>query len=62
MAVPVIAKLVTSTVELTESGYEALVRESEQLRIIKNFVGLEDVYGVTQVQMLIKAMEVKTNE
>lgn len=36
-----------------------LIRESEQLRIIKNFVDIEDVYSKEQIKALIKAMEVE---
>lgn len=39
--------------------YSGLVRESEQLRILKNFVNLEEVYSKDQIKALIKAMEVE---
>ena len=46
-----------TTIETTENAYNALVRESEQLRILKNFINLESVYSKVEVQTLIKAME-----
>lgn len=39
--------------------YSGLVRESEQLRILKNFVNLDAVYSKDQIKELIKAMEVE---
>lgn len=41
-------------------GY--LIKKSEQLRILKNFVALEDVLCKSQIETLIKAMEEQTNE
>lgn len=39
--------------------YAHLVRESEKLRILKNFIALEEVYCKDQIKTLIKAMEVE---
>lgn len=50
--------MVTVDVEI----YAKLVRESEQLRILKDFVNLEEVYSKEQIKALIKAMEEQTNE
>lgn len=62
MAVPALQALTTATTSLTQKEYDALIRESEQLRILKNFVALEDVYSTDQIKSLIKAMEEQTNE
>ena len=40
-----------------EDKYEVLIRENEQLRILKNFIKLENVYSKTEIETLIKAME-----
>ena len=46
-----------TTIETTEADYKALVRESEQLRILKNLVALEEIYSKEQIKTVIKAME-----
>lgn len=43
-----------------ELGY--LIKKREQLRILKNFINLEEVYSKDQIQTLVKAMEEQTNE
>lgn len=62
MGVAPFAKLSVTTVEIPESAFEEFVRQSEQLRILKNFLALEDVIVKSQIEALIKAMEDKTNE
>jgi hypothetical protein len=47
------------TVTVNVGVYAHLIRESEQLRILKNYVGLEEVYSKDQIKALIKAMEVE---
>lgn len=47
------------TVTVNVGVYAHLVRESEQLRILKNYVQLEEVYSKEQIKALIKAMEVE---
>ena len=47
------------TVTVNVGVYAHLVRESEKLRILKNFVALEEVYCKDQIKALIKAMEVE---
>jgi hypothetical protein len=48
-----------NTVTLFAGVYADLVRESEQLRILKNFIELEEVFSKDQVKVLVKAMEVE---
>jgi len=48
---------IENTVSLFVGVYGNLVRESEQLRILKNFTESKDVYSVDQIKTLIKAME-----
>lgn len=45
-----------TTIETTEARYDELVRQSEQLRILKNFIRCENTYS-TEYETLIKAME-----
>lgn len=59
MAVPALQALTTATTSITDSKYDGLIRESEQLRILKNFVALEKVYSKSEIENLIKAMEAK---
>lgn len=62
MAVPALQALTTATTSLTQKEYDALIRESEQLRILKNFIALERVLCKSEIETLIKAMEEQTNE
>ena len=62
MGVAPFAKLSVTTVEIPESAFEEFVRQSEQLRILKNFIALEKVICKSEVETLIKAMEEQTNE
>lgn len=62
MAVAALQKICGTTIEVSESNYNDLVRKSEQLRILKNFVASEDVICKSEVERLIKAMEEQTNE
>lgn len=57
MAVPALQALTTATTSITQNEFEDLIRKSEQLRIIKNYVELEEVYCKDQIKTLIKAME-----
>lgn len=59
MAVSGLLKLGANTIETTEGNYNALVREREQLRILKNFIKLESTLTKGEVLNLIAAMEVK---
>jgi len=62
MAVSALQRVCGTTIEVSESNYNALVRQSEQLRILKNFVALEEVIVKSQIVEVIKAMEEQTNE
>lgn len=57
MAVSAINALANNTITITETKHDALVRESEQLRILKNFVQLDEVIIKDSIITLIKAME-----
>ena len=46
-----------NTITINRCIFANLVRDSEQLRILKNFVALEDVVCKSQIETLIKAME-----
>ena len=46
-----------TTMEITEDKYDELVRESEQLRILKNYIKLETTFTKSEVVNLINAME-----
>lgn len=59
MAVPAFKALTEATTSITQNEYDALIRESEQLRILKNFISLEEVICKSQIEEVIKAMEVK---
>ena len=58
MAVSALTKLCGTTTETTEAKYDALVRESEQLRILKNYTKLESTLTKSEIINLINAMEV----
>jgi hypothetical protein len=62
MEVAPFAKLSVTTVEIPKSAFEEFVRQSEQLRILKNFIALDDVLIKSQIETVIKAMEEQTNE
>lgn len=57
MAVPAFQALTTATTSITEDKYDVLIKESEQLRILKNFIKSENVYSKIEIEALIKAME-----
>lgn len=57
MAVGAFTKIGTTTIETTEEKYIALVRQSEQLRILKNFVRQENTIVKSEIINLINAME-----
>jgi hypothetical protein len=59
MAVSGLIKAFGTSMEITEAKYDALVREREQLRILKNFIKLESTLTKGEVLNLIAAMEVK---
>ncbi len=61
MAVSALTKIAGTYMEVCEGKYDDLVRQSEQLRVLKNFVALEDVYCKDQVKTLIKAMDMEAN-
>lgn len=46
-----------TTMEITEDKYNEFVRESEQLRILKNYIKLETTFTKSEVVNLINAME-----
>ena len=48
-----------NTITINIGTYAQLVRESEQLRILKNFVANEDVISKSEIERLVKAMEVE---
>lgn len=56
MAVSALQSLTQSTTTITDERYEKLIRQSEQLRILKNFIRCENTYS-TEYETLIKAME-----
>lgn len=56
MAVSALSALTQNTITITEKRHDELVRQSEQLRILKNFIRLEQTYS-TEYENLIKAME-----
>ena len=58
MAVPALQVLTQSTTTITDAKYDDLIRQSEQLRILKNFIRCEKTYS-TEYEELIKAMEAK---
>lgn len=59
MALSTFETLTKRTTTIEEKEYESLIRQSEQLRIIKNFLALEEVYTKTDLITLVKAMEGK---
>lgn len=56
-----IQQLTTSTVNILETKHDDLIRQSEQLRILKNFARDEKTFK-TEILTLIDAMEGKANE
>ena len=59
MGTSALNKLCTNTIDIPESDFYILVKHSEQLRILKNYAKLEEVYTKEEVIKLIKAMEAK---
>ena len=57
MAMAALNKLCNNTIDVTENEFYNLVKQSEQLRILKNYTKLEDVHLKEDVLRLIKAME-----
>ena len=57
MATSALQKLCNTTIELTEGKHDHLIRESEQLRILKNLIKSDEVILKETVLALIKAME-----
>ena len=57
MGVGAFQKIGSTTVEITEQKHNALIRESEQLRILKNFINQESTITKYEVLNLINAME-----
>lgn len=60
MAVGALNKIAGTTIEVCEHNYNNLVRESEQLRILKNYARHENVIVKSDILTLIEAMEGKT--
>lgn len=56
MAVGVVA-LTEETNTITQIRYDALLRDSERLRILKNFIRSESVVCKKDIIELVKAME-----
>lgn len=56
MASPLQA-LTVSTVSIAEDKHDKLLRESEQLRILKNYCKQDEVLTKGEILTLIKAME-----
>lgn len=57
MAVSSLSKLCNNTIDVPESEFYNLVKQSEQLRILKNYTKLENVIVKDDILTLIKAME-----
>lgn len=57
MAVGALNKLCATTMEVTESKYDDLISEREQLRILKNYTKLESTHTKEEIINLINAME-----
>lgn len=57
MAVGTFTKLAATTVEITEAQYEKLIRKSEQLRILKDYVKYEKVITKNEILTLIEVLE-----
>lgn len=58
MAVSALNKICGTTMEVTESKYDTLISEREQLRILKNYTRLESEIEKADIIKLINAMEV----
>jgi hypothetical protein len=52
-------QLTKATVNIEEEQFKKLIRESEQLRILKNYCKLEEVITKGCIETLVKAMEAK---
>lgn len=57
MAVSALNKICGTTMETTESKYDQLISEREQLRILKNYTKLESTKEKQEIINLINAME-----
>lgn len=51
-------QLTMSTVNVAEEQFKNLIRDSEQLRILKNYCKLDEVLTKNEILTVIKAMEV----
>lgn len=47
---------------LNRCVFAHLIRESEQLRILKNFISFEEVFGKQEIATLIKAMDMEADD
>lgn len=59
MAVGALQKICGTSIEVTEEKYNELIKEREQLRILKNFIKQESTITKNEVTNLINAMEEK---
>ena len=59
--VSALQQLCTSTVNIKENQYVDLIRQSEQLRILKNFAKDEKIF-MSDLLKVIEAMEEESNE
>ena len=57
MALGALQKLSVTSMEISEQKYDQLIKEREQLRILKNFINQESTITKTEVANLINAME-----
>lgn len=57
MAVGALTKICGTTIEVTEDKYNDLIREREQLRILKNYTKQESTITKNEIINLINAME-----
>ena len=56
-------QLTISTVNIAEEQFKNLIKEGEQLRILKNYARLEEILTKGEILTLIKAMgELQDNE
>lgn len=53
---------VSAVMETTEAKYEWLVRQSEQLRILKNYIKLESTLTKSEIVNLINAMDMEVKK
>ena len=59
MAVSALNKICGTVMEITEHKHEELIRQSEQFRILKNYIKLESTFTKSEVINLINAMDME---